>query len=631
MYYLKACLTIAAVLVATSMCLATKIHIPADQPTIQAGIDTAVNGDTVLVADGIYTGDGNRDIDFLGKDIVVMSESGPSSCIIDCEGDSLNLHRAFYFHNGETSGSGVQGFTIQNGYGSAINCDISTSPTISNSIFTDNSVGHAIYCNDDSSPTISNNTFIENSDGAIYCNDYSSPTISNNTFVENSGGAIYCGSSSTTISNNTFTGNSGGAIVCSWASPTISNNTFTGNSVPDYGGAIYCGYYSSPIISDNTFKENSAYVHYGGAIYCEYDSNPIISDNTFTANFGNYRGGAIHCESSSPNISNNTFTGNYAGWDGGAICCFSSNPTISNNTFIANSACFLGFGYSGGAIYCDDSDLNISNNIFMENYAYESGGAICCAYSSSPTIAKNIFAENSAGYYGGGAIYCRYCTSPTISKNTFTANYAGQYGGGAIRSRDSNPTIKNCILWGDIPDEIVGSVIVAYSDVMGGWVGEGNIDEDPLFILPDKDDCRLLWGSPCIDSGDPTLFDADGTRSDMGAHYFNQNDYLTLYVTPDKLWTRPGQQFGVTYTAINRWDSAEPFWVLSRVLLPGGSALNILGPDLYTLPANYTAQVHITHPVPNATPTGVYRYLSAIGVPPSTLYDWDSFKFWVIE
>jgi len=61
-------------LVAT--CSATIIHVPQEYPTIQAGIDAAVDLDTVLVADGIYTGYGNRDIDFFGKDIVVMSKNG---------------------------------------------------------------------------------------------------------------------------------------------------------------------------------------------------------------------------------------------------------------------------------------------------------------------------------------------------------------------------------------------------------------------------------------------------------------------------------------------------------------------------------------------------------------------------
>ena len=113
--------------------------------------------------------------------------------------------------------------------------------------------------------------------------------------------------------------------------------------------------------------------------------------------------------------------------------------------------------------------------------------------------------------------------------------------------------------------------------------------------------------------------------------YFNQNDYLTLYLTPDTKEVSPGDELGVTYTAINRWDSPEAFWLLSQVLLPGGSSLNILGPDQYTLPANYTAQVHITHPVPNITPIGMYEYRSLIGVPPGTLYDEDSFTFKVIE
>lgn len=65
---------------------AITIHVPADQPTIQAGMDAAANGDTVLVAPGTYTGDGNRDLLFPSKGLVVQSESGPRASIIDCEG-----------------------------------------------------------------------------------------------------------------------------------------------------------------------------------------------------------------------------------------------------------------------------------------------------------------------------------------------------------------------------------------------------------------------------------------------------------------------------------------------------------------------------------------------------------------
>ena len=117
----------------------------------------------------------------------------------------------------------------------------------------------------------------------------------------------------------------------------------------------------------------------------------------------------------------------------------------------------------------------------------------------------------------------------------------------------------------------------------------------------------------------------------MGAHFFNQDDFLTLYLTPNATQVLPGTQLGVTYTAINRRDSPEICWLLSQARRQSGSWLNLLGPSQYTLPANYTAQVHITHPVPNMTPAGMYEYRSLIGMPPGTLYDDDSFKFKVIE
>jgi len=152
-----------------------------------------------------------------------------------------------------------------------------------------------------------------------------------------------------------------------------------------------------------------------------------------------------------------------------------------------------------------------------------------------------------------------------------------------------------------------------------------------MFVLADKDDYRLLWESPCINTGHPDSLDADGTRSDMGANYFNQNDYLTLYMTPDKLWTSPGGEFGVTYTTINRWNQPEDFWIVSRVRLPGGFVLDAFGPAQYTLPATHTIQVHISHDIRKAAPSGWYKYRSAIGLPPSTIYDYESFGFRVIE
>ena len=88
-------------------------------PTIQSAVDAADDGDTVLVAAGTYSGPGNRDIDFNGKSLVVTSQAGPASTIIDCGGykttDGSGNHRGFYLHSGERSAT-MSGFTVKNGY-----------------------------------------------------------------------------------------------------------------------------------------------------------------------------------------------------------------------------------------------------------------------------------------------------------------------------------------------------------------------------------------------------------------------------------------------------------------------------------------------------------------------------------
>ena len=115
----------------------TTLRVPSQYAAIQAAIDHATDGDTVLVADGLYTGEGNKNIDFRGKAIVLRSENGAEVCIIDCEG----CGRGFYFHSGETASSLVDGFTVTHGreeLGGGICCKDSSSPTITNNIFMDN-------------------------------------------------------------------------------------------------------------------------------------------------------------------------------------------------------------------------------------------------------------------------------------------------------------------------------------------------------------------------------------------------------------------------------------------------------------------------------------------------------------
>ena len=121
---------------------ATERLIPSQYPTIQAAIDASIDGDVVTVADGVYTGTGNRDVDFLGKAITVRAENGPANCIIDCQGSPESRHRGFRFHTYEIAASVLDGFTIQNGYapfegacqysGGGIVCRDNANPTIRN-------------------------------------------------------------------------------------------------------------------------------------------------------------------------------------------------------------------------------------------------------------------------------------------------------------------------------------------------------------------------------------------------------------------------------------------------------------------------------------------------------------------
>ena len=144
--------------------LAATIHVPADHPTIQAGIDAAVDGDLVLVAPGTYA----ETIDFLGKGITLRSEAGADLTVVD----GNYTGSVVTFDSGETEWTIIEGFTIQNGnaeIGGGLFCN-SASPTIVDCTISDNFAdfdGGAIYCRD-ASPVITNCTVTRNSAESIF-------------------------------------------------------------------------------------------------------------------------------------------------------------------------------------------------------------------------------------------------------------------------------------------------------------------------------------------------------------------------------------------------------------------------------------------------------------------------------
>ncbi len=240
--------------------------------TIQDAIDSAENGDTVIVPIGFYMGEGNRDLDFKGKAITLSSidPENPdvvASTVINCQGTEHEPHRGFNFHTIEDANSILEGFTITGGYGSvggAIRCK-NSSPMIVNCVFADNSAslaGGGIHNEDNSNPILINCIFRNNSSdwvaGALR-NHTSSPVLMNCLFTGNSasiaGGAIQNenNNSNPILINCTFTGNtaSGWAagIVNHRSVPVISNCIFWGNSAggsTDESAQIHGG---SPVIN----------------------------------------------------------------------------------------------------------------------------------------------------------------------------------------------------------------------------------------------------------------------------------------------------------------------------------------------------------------------------------------------
>jgi len=276
-------------------------------------------------------------------------------------------------------------------------------------------------------------------------------------------------------------------------------------------------------ISSTIIDGNSS----GSVVIFESGEGPstLLTGFTITNGSNVYYGGGISCSDSNPSLENVIISDNY----GAGIYCAIANPSLLDVTITGN---YIPVG-GGGGIHCIDSNPSLVNVTITDNWAYWSGGGIYF-HTSNPSL-MNVTISGNTSWYNGGGIHC-IDSNPSLENVTISGNSAPNSGcGGGIYCSGSNPNLVNCVLWNDFPDEISGTATVTYSDIQGGWEGEGNIDEDPLFVGIGEYPFMLQDLSPCVNAGIPDTtglnlpeFDLAGNprvyggRIDMGA-YETQN------------------------------------------------------------------------------------------------------------
>jgi hypothetical protein len=482
------------------------INVPGDQPTIQAGIDAAANGDTVLVAENTYF----ENINFKGKAITVASlfimdqdTSHISKTIIDGSKAALDEYGSTVsFVSGEDTSSVLCGFTITGGTGTYYGAPYNIR------------AGGGIICGF-SGATIRNNHIINNA-------------LDDETVVNCLGGGINSGPPGT-------------KILLIIENNVIKYNTITSAGVHNLGAGIYIGStckIEGNIIQNNEILSTTHEAAGGGMLITQVDSsiitNNIVESNKSLTNSDSFigaGGGAYfwNC-SSSLLIQNNRFANNEVKSahkaNGGGVTfenCgsevqFINNKVIDNYYSGPNTA-------SGGGIYItQNSEVQIIKNIITGNTAY-CGGGIACYHSSNPEIKNNLIAYNTAGSDAGGIDF-GWNSNPNVINNTIVENKA-KWGGALAFYSNCDPVFMNSIIYGNSADSSGSQAwfwddnsdpTFTYCDIEGGSADFGfyntgdtysgtyknNIDSDPLFVASDSL-FHLSANSPCVDAGNPDL------------------------------------------------------------------------------------------------------------------------------
>ena len=299
----------------------------------------------------------------------------------------------------------------------------------------------------------------------------------------------------------------GGGISTGQAHLIIQNSKIISNSTTVDGGAIYLGE-GTLTITDTLISENSANGCCGG-IHIGNQATATISDTMVTMNKAGFGGGLGVFSGSSLTILGSTITENETDVEGGQ----------GGGLFI-----------SGGA-----SSLEISESIIANNLTRDHGAAIAGFYGDVELT--NVLLYGNASSSGNANVFAVNENNYTIVNSTIANNNptAAQ----AVILFSGSFTMKNSIMWGNALNlqadpPCPTCFTVTYSNIEGGYAGEGNLNLDPLFVDSAGNDFRLKPSSPCVNTGTPVgapVTDILGIERDeypdMGAY---EAVYLHIYL-----------------------------------------------------------------------------------------------------
>ena len=380
---MRSSLLLALVLVTAALAVpahATTWHVPSECPTIQAGVDSAAIGDTVLVACGTYY---EHDIT-MKSGITLRSETGNADCVTI---DAQQAGRVILCVNA-SSQTRIEGLTITGG------------------LFAGTGFGGGLYCSG-ASPTLTNVTFSHNQagwGGGMASGSYSSPVLTDVTFSYNQasfdGGGMYCDASSPTLTNVTFSDNeawcAGGGIYCIGAA-TLTGCTFSYNQASFDGGGMYCWFgYPEVVLANCTFSGNSA--DRGGGVSCVYNTNATLVSCTLAGN------SAMH---------------------GGGIRLQTPDPECPSYATLTN--CIIAFSTSGQAISCYESGATL-----MCSDLYGNGGGDWVGYIADQYGINGNLSEDPlfCGGHDPEERYALHSNSPCAPENSPECGLIGAWGVG---------------------------------------------------------------------------------------------------------------------------------------------------------------------------------------------------------